>query len=156
GFAKSALEVAKAELHGIRRHPGLYLFVPLILLQTLFNDYNVGAFDTRLLNTSGTLAAGMMNTLTLLVCMMILFYTTESLQRERSTGFGAIAYATPLRTAALLAGKAIANAVLGVAIVFACLVGCLGILAFQGHVPLELLPFAIVWGLLLVPTFLLF
>src|SRR5262249_44235792 len=31
-----------------------------------------------------------------------------------------------------------------------------GILAFQGHVPLELLPFAIVWGLLLVPTFLVF
>ena len=55
----------------------------------------------------------MMNTLTLLVCMVILFYTTESLQRERGSGFGAIYYATPLRTAAMLAGKALANAVLG-------------------------------------------
>jgi ABC-type transport system involved in multi-copper enzyme maturation permease subunit len=113
GFVSGALEVARAELHGILRHPGLYLFVPLILLETLANDYNVGRFDEPLLNTAGTLAVGMMNTLTLLVSMMILFYTTESLQRERSTGFGAIAYATPLRTAALLAGKALANTVLG-------------------------------------------
>jgi len=156
GFVRGALEVAKAEVHGILRHPGLYLFVPLILLQTLVNDYLTGAFDTPLLYTSGTYAVAMMNTLTLLVSMMILFYTTESLQRERSTGFGAIAYATPLRTAALLAGKAMANTVLGVAIVVACLLGSLGILAYQGHVPLDLAPFALVWGLLLVPTFLLF
>jgi ABC-type transport system involved in multi-copper enzyme maturation permease subunit len=154
GFVSGALEVARAELHGILRHPGLYLFVPLILLETLANDYNVGRFDEPLLNTAGTLAVGMMNTLTLLVSMMILFYTTESLQRERSTGFGAIAYATPLRTAALLAGKALANTVLGLAIVLACLLGSLGILAFQGKVPLDLAPFVVVWGLLLVPTFL--
>src|SRR5262245_12230877 len=154
GFVNGALEVARAEMHGILRHPGLYLFVPLILVQVLLNEYNVGVYDTRLLNTSGSLAVGMMNTLTLLVCMMILFYTTEALQRERSTGFGAIAYSTPLRTAALLAGKALANTVLGVSIVGACLAGCLVTVAIQGKVPLDLGPFAIVWGLLLVPTFL--
>ncbi len=154
GFVGGTLEVARTELHGILRHPGLYLFVPLILVQVLLNDYNVGAFDTRLLNTPGLLATGMMNTLTLLVCMMILFYTTEALQRERSTGFGAIAYSTPLETAALLAGKALANSVLGVSIVAACLAGCLVTLGVQGRVPLDLVPFAVVWGLLLVPTFL--
>jgi ABC-type transport system involved in multi-copper enzyme maturation permease subunit len=154
GLVAGALAVARAELHGILRHPGLYLFVPLILVQTLANEYNVGAFDTRLLNTSGMLAVGMMNTLTLLVCMMILFYTTEGLQREKSTGFGAIAYSTPLRTAALLAGKALANTVLGVAIVGACLLGCAIIIGVQGQVPVDLLPFGLVWGLLLVPTFL--
>jgi len=156
GFLNGVLEVAGAELHGFLRHPGLYLFVPLILLQTLANEYQVGAFDTRLLYTSGLYAVGMMNTLTLLVCMIILFYTTESLQRERSTGFAAIAYASPLRTTALLAGKALANTVLGVSIVLACVIGSLAMLAVQGHVPLDLVPFALVWGLLLVPTFLLF
>ena len=54
--AIAAAEVARAELHGFLRHPGLYLFVPLILLQTLLNDYNVGAFDTKLFNTAGLLA----------------------------------------------------------------------------------------------------
>ena len=156
GFVKGVLEVAKTEVHGFLRHPGLYLFVPLILLQTLANDYQTGAFDTPMLYTTGLYAVGMFNTLTLLVCMMILFYTTESLQRERSTGFSAIAYATPLRTAALLAGKALANTLLGVSIVLACLIGSLVILAVQGHVPLDPVPFVLVWGLLLVPTFLLF
>src|SRR6185503_3914266 len=33
GFLNGVLEVARAELHGFLRHPGLYLFVPLILLQ---------------------------------------------------------------------------------------------------------------------------
>ena len=97
-----------------------------------------------------------LNTLTLLVSMLILFYTTESLERERSTGFGAIAYSTPLRTAALLAGKALANTVLGVTIVLASFIGSLGMLAWQGHVPLDPVPFVLVWGLLLVPTFLVF
>ena len=154
GFVAGTRTMAKAELHGFLRHPGLYLFVPLILLQTLINDYNTGAFDTRLLNTAGLLAVGMLNTLTLLVSMMILFYTTESLQRERSTGFGAIAYGTPLRTGALLAGKAVANTVLGVAIVLACLLGSFVILRIERNVPLDPMPFALVWGLLLVPTFL--
>ena len=154
GFLATMIEVMNTELYQLVRAPGLYLFVPLILIQTLLNEYGVGAFDTPLLSTSGTLASGMMNTLTLLICMVILFYTTESMQRERSTGFGAIYYATPLRTAAMLAGKALANTLLGLSIVFACFLGCLILLAVQGKVPLDPVPFVVVWGLLLVPTFL--
>jgi ABC-2 type transport system permease protein len=153
GVLATTLEVMRAELHQLVRAPGLYLFVPLILIQTLLNEYGVGAYDTPLLSTAGGLATGMMNTLTLLVCMVILFYTTESLQRERGSGFGAIYYATPLRTGAMLAGKVLANTVLALAIVLACLLGCMILLAVQGKVPLDLLPFAIVWGLLLVPTY---
>lgn len=154
GFAAGVLEVAKVEWHELLRHPGLYLFVPMILLQTFGSEFNIGAYDTKLLLTSGTLATSMMNTLTLLISLVILFYTTESLQRERSTGFGSIYYATPLRTAALLAGKALANTVLGLVIVLACFIGCLILLAIQGRTPLDPGPFLLVWGLLLVPTFL--
>jgi len=154
GALATMLEVARTELRQLVRAPGLYLFVPLILIQTLLNEYGVGAFDTPLLNTAGGLATGMMNTLTLLICMVILFYTTESLQRERSSGIGAIYYATPLRTAAMLAGKAAANTVLGMAIVFACFAGSLVVLLVQGKVPLDPAPFVVVWGLLLVPTYL--
>ena len=152
-FVASALEVARTELHELVRHPGLYLFVPLILLQVLASDFNVGAFDTRLLLTSGMLAQATMNTLTLLICSVILFYTVESLQREKSTAFGAIYYSTPLRTGAMLAGKALANTLLGLAIVAAAFVGCSILIAVQGKVGLDPRPFLIVWGLLLVPTF---
>jgi ABC-type transport system involved in multi-copper enzyme maturation permease subunit len=155
GFLAQMLEVARTEFRLLGRHPGLYLFVPLILLQIFGGLVDTGAFDTPRLQTPGLLAMGAMNTLTLLVSFVILFYTTESLQREGSTGIAPIAYSTPVRTAALLSGKALANALLGAAIVFTALIGCAIVLAIQGKVGFSLTPFVIVWGLLLLPTFLL-
>jgi hypothetical protein len=155
GFVSGTLQVAVTELKLLGRHPGLYLFVPLILIQIFGGLINVGAFDTPLLQTSGILAVSNMNTLTLLISMLILFYNTESLQREGSTAIGSIAYSTPIATGALLMGKAFANALLGAAIVVAALIGCAVVLAIQGQVAFHLAPFVIAWGLLLMPTFLL-
>ncbi|MEO5617474.1 MAG: hypothetical protein ABIS67_06855 [Candidatus Eisenbacteria bacterium] len=154
GFWAGALEVAATEFKLLGRHPGIYLFVPMILLEIFGDVVSVGAFDTPRLQTSGALAVSTMNTLTLLISMVILFYTTESLQRERSTRLGAISYASPLRTGALLLGKSLANMLLGAAIVTAALAGCGIVLAIQGKVGFDLVPFALVWGLLLMPTFL--
>ncbi len=155
GRLAGAWEVARVELRELRRHPGLYLFVPLILAQSLGSVITVAAFDTTRLLTPGTLAADAMNTLTLLVCLLLLFYTVESLQRERGTGFGAIHYATPLRTGSLLLGKALANTVVAAAVVLTVLASSVVMLAVQGKVPFRLEPFLLCWGLLLTPTFLL-
>ena len=154
GFWSGTAEVARTELRLLGRHPGLYLFVPMILIQLFGGVIETGAFDTPLLQTSGTLAVAAMNTLSLLVCMVILFYTTESLQRERSTRLDAITYGSPLDTRALLLGKSIANTVLGAAILVAGLAGCAIVLAVQGKVAFDFAPFTLVWGLLLLPTFL--
>ncbi len=155
GLWRGALEVARIEWAELVRHPGLYLFVPMILLQVFGSVVEVGAFDTPMLNTPGILAVKQMNTLSLLVCLLLLFYTAESLQRERSTGFATIHHATPLGTASLLLGKCLANAFLGLAVVLTTLIGCAIVLAVQGQVPFAIGPFALVWGLLLVPTFVL-
>ena len=156
GLLRGTLEVARVELRELRHQPGLYLFVPLILLQVIGSSLlALGPFDTPLLLTPGTLAARTMNTLTLLVCMLLLFYTVESLMRERAAGLAEVLYATPLRSGALLFGKAIANSVVGVVVVVAAFLGCAIALLVQGTVALESGPFLIVWGLLLVPTFLL-
>ena len=50
---------------------------------------------------------------------MLLFYTVETLERERSTRLAAIAFATPIRTASLLLGKAVALAAVALAVVLA-------------------------------------
>jgi ABC-2 type transport system permease protein len=155
GYVQSIWLVARCELRELRSQPGLYLFVPMIILQTVgTSSLAEGAFGTPLLQTPGTMAVGQMNTLTLLVCLLLLFYTVESLRREQTTGLASIHYATPIRTSALLFGKAAANSMVGVVIVVANLLACLAVLAAQGKVRLELWPFAVVWGLLLVPTFL--
>ncbi|MGZ3458718.1 MAG: M1 family aminopeptidase, partial [Archangium sp.] len=73
----------------------------------------------------------------------------------RACGFAPIHDATPVRTASVLLGKALANGVVGVAILLAVGVG--GVLAqlSQGRAPLSFAPYLLVWGLLLLPTFLL-
>jgi ABC-2 type transport system permease protein len=154
GFFRGVYLAAKVELQELRSQPGLYLFVPLILLQTIGTSLLAqGAFQTPLLVTPGTVAVASMNTLTLCICLLLLFYTVESLERERLTRLAAIQLATPIRTSSLLLGKALANSVVGVAILLAALAGCIAVLLFQGTVGIALFPFAVTWGLLLIPTF---
>jgi len=153
GLVAGIIEVARAELRELRHQPGLYLFVPLILLQTVsIALVRVGAFDTPLLSTPGTLAVGSMNTLTLLLGLLLLFYTVESLERENARGLASIYYATPVRTAGILFGKALANSLVGVVILAAAWLACWIVLLVQGKVGMQLTPFLLTWGLCLVPT----
>ena len=156
GFVRGMIEVARVELRELRSQPGLYLFVPLILIQVLLTStVAIGAFDSPLLLTPGALAARTTRTLTLLLPLLLTFYTVESLNRERATGLAAIHYATPLRSTALLFGKTIASSLLGIAVAAAALLGALIVLLVQGDVPIDLTPFALMWGGLLVPTLIL-
>jgi len=85
---------------------------------------------------------------------MLMFYTVESLERERTTGFSQILYATPLRTAALLSGKALANSAVAIIVLLASLAASAIALLVQHTVPFSFGPYLLVWGLLLIPTFL--
>jgi ABC-type transport system involved in multi-copper enzyme maturation permease subunit len=153
GLIAGALEVARVEIHELRSTPGLYLFVPIILLQILGGTLvGVGFFDTPLLNTPGTLAGSLLNTLTVCLALLLLFYTAESLERERRTGLGSLTYAAPLRTTSLLLGKALANTVVAAVVILASLLGCAIILLIQGKVPFDAKPFVLVWGVLLLIT----
>jgi len=155
GFLGSTARVARGELRGLLSQVGLYLFIPLILVQTLgSNLLALGAFQTELLLTSGDLAVRSMNTLTFLLCLLLMFYTVESLERERASGVAPILFSSPVGTGPVLLGKALANSLVGVAVVLATFIGCLIALLIQGQVRIELWPFVLVWGFLLVPTFL--
>jgi ABC-2 type transport system permease protein len=156
GLVRGVWDVLRFELRELKSQPGLYLFVPIILLQTLGTCLvAVGAFDTPVLITPGTIAVRSMNTLTLLVCLLTLFYTVESLRRERNTGLFSVYYATPVRTTSVLFGKVLANTVVGLVVVLGTFVGAAIALLIQGKVAIDLRPFLLVWGVLLIPTFLL-
>ncbi|MDH4036004.1 MAG: M1 family aminopeptidase [Candidatus Krumholzibacteria bacterium] len=154
-FVASVRRVARTELHELLRQAGLYIFFPLILIQCLGNVLvAVGAFDTPLLLTPGMTAVAAANQLVTFVCFLLMFYTVESLEREKATGFAPILFASPLRTTAFLTGKALANSVIAVAILVAAFIACAIALLIQHTVPLSLSPYLLVWGLLLLPTFL--
>ncbi|MBL8961854.1 MAG: ABC-2 transporter permease, partial [Gemmatimonadetes bacterium] len=134
--------------------PGLYLFVPLVVLQVISNALlALGAFDTPLLRTPGQLAATQMELLTAYVTLLLVFYAVESLERERATRLNAIHDALPIHTSALLAGKGVALGVVVGVIVLACLLGAAILVLAQGNVPFALTPFLLLWLLLLLPTF---
>ena len=155
GFLSGTVAIARAELRELRGQPGLYLFVPLILLQIIGSSlFALGAFDTPVLLTSGTVAVRSLNTITFLVCLLLLFYSVESLSRELRNGADSLVFSTPVKTSALLAGKAIANSFVGMVVVIGAFLGAAISILIQGKTAVELGPFALVWGVLLFPTFL--
>ena len=155
GLLRGIFHVARVEVRELASQPGLYIFVPLIILESVVANFiAVGAFQTPLLLTSGTIAVGSMNTLTLLVCLLLLFYTVESLLREQHTRLASIHHATPIRSTAILFGKCLANSLVAIAIMLAAFIGCTIVLIVQGKVPINFGPFLLIWGVLLSVTFL--
>ncbi|MFL6263643.1 MAG: ABC transporter permease [Thermoanaerobaculia bacterium] len=154
GFLRNAWSVTRFELQELAAQPGLYIFIPFILLALYisYRDTRGAEFDSPMLLTPGTAAVQGMSFLVFALGLLFLFYTVESLERERISGTAPLFYATPVPTGAIVTGKIAANlAVLGVA-----LLGAFGVVALmmsgQGKVPMEIGPFLIIWGLLLTPT----
>ncbi len=148
-----AYHVAKAELAELRSSPGLYLFTPLILLQTIATSLvEVGFLDTGLLITPGTFAVKTMGPLAFWLCLLLMFYVVNSLEREKSTQLAAIAYATPIRTGSIFLGKGAALLAVALVIMAAVALGGVILLQVQQKVGFAIGPFLVVWGLLLVPT----
>ncbi len=156
GLVAGAWTVLRAELAELRSSPGLYLFIPILVIESLGpNLVAVGAFDTPLLLTSGTFAVRSFNALTTMVCLLLLYYAVETLWRERHTRLAAISMATPTRTGSILMGKALAVGLVGLIVLLLELAVAAGFLLYQGKVGFEIVPFALIWGVLLVPTLLL-
>jgi ABC-type transport system involved in multi-copper enzyme maturation permease subunit len=153
GLLAGAWAVARAEMTELRSSPGLYLFIPLLVLESTGpNLIAVGAFDTPLLMTSGTFAARSLAAMTVMICLLLTFYTVESLWRERKTRLDSISAATPVRSGSVLLGKSIANSFVAIVVLLAELLVAVAWMLWQGKVRLDPWPFLLVWGLLLVPT----
>lgn len=146
--------VARAESKELASTPGLYLFVPLILIQVIATSIlALGAFDTPLLRTPGQLANTQMQLITAYVTLLLMFYAVESLERERGTRLNAIHDVLPIATGAMLVGKGLALGVVIAVIVGVCLVASAILLLVQGTVAFSITPFALLWVGLLLPTF---
>ena len=159
GFWKAARVIARSEIRDLVVRPGMYLFVPLILFQVLSTTVlAIGPFNSRILLTSGALAVNQLNTLNLLICFLLLFYTVESLHKERSRRLHEIFSSTPVGTGAVLLGKTLGNSVVAGFILLAALIGDAIMIGWQqlfggSPVGFDAFPFMATWGLVLIPTF---
>jgi ABC-type transport system involved in multi-copper enzyme maturation permease subunit len=152
GFLKDTLEIARVESLVLARHPAMWILIPLVVLNaTIDAIYATGSLDTPLLLTPGVSAVGSLVELTFALCLLLMFYTVESLRREQSTRLDAIAFATPPRTSSLILGKAIANGLVGAVTLLAVFATCAVLLLRQGTVPLDPWPYVVVYGFLVGP-----
>jgi hypothetical protein len=99
--------------------------------------------------TSGQHAVGAFNTLTLLICFLLLFFMVDALERERSTGILQIVYSTPHPTSALVLGKNLAMIVLAVLILAASFLAGSFVVALESQLAPQIGPYLIVRGLLM-------
>ena len=158
GFLPAARAIGRAEVRELLVRPGMYLFVPLILWESVSQGLlALGPFDSPLLLTSGTMAARQFNTLSLLVCILLLFYTVESLGKERAHRLAEIYRATPAGTGAMLLGKTAGNVVVAALVLGTALIASGAIIAVRQLLGepagFALWPFVAAWGGVMVPTF---
>ncbi len=154
GFLASTWHILRAELAELRGQPSIYVFITLVLLMIPEGGLNRhGVYGASLLLTAGTMARATLSLIGLLVCLLLLFFTVESLQREKITGFGSIFYALPFRTSALLLAKGLAGAVIVSVTLAGSVALCLALLALQEGTRFEVWPFVVVWCGVLPATF---
>ena len=153
GFQRAAAAIARGEIRDLLIRPGMYLCVPLILWMTTARADRI---DTLL--TPGISATIHYVDMSIMLCLLLLFYTVESLHKERSRRMHEIFTSAPVGTGAILFGKALGNSVMAAFILAAALLVNAGMIVHQqvtGGTPVsfELWPFAAVWGAVLLPTF---
>lgn len=141
----------------LARNPGIWLLGALILMDTFmralhFQDPVTGS---PLLLTPGHLAVELSSRAPALLCLMLLLGIVESLERDRSARMAPLVDASPIPPSSLFLGRIGANLALAGLTLAAQFLLCLGLLAFQGTVPIRLEPFLLAWGALTVPTLLL-
>ena len=159
GFWRAALAITRSEVRDLVARPALYFFVPIILLLAISETImGYGPMGSRILLTPGSVADQQLANLNMLIVLLLLFYTVESLHKERGRGMEEIFNSVPVGTGAMLLGKTLGNAAMAGLILFAALVSGAGIIVYEqlvndSPVGYDLLPFAAVWGTVLVPTF---
>ena len=158
GFVEAATAIGRAEVRELVVRAGMYLFVPLILYQSISQSlFALGPLDSPLLLTSGAMAARQFNTLSLLVCILLLFYTVESLNKERAQRFAEIFRSTPVGTGAMLLGKTAGNVAVAGMLLAAALIASWAVITVRqllgDPVGFDLWPFLAAWGAVMVPTF---
>ena len=155
GLWRAAVTIMRTEMGALRRQPGLYIFVPLIALVSAGGSIiRTGLFSTRRIITSGFVAASAWDTIAIYVAMLLLIYTVEMLERDHASGVNALEDALPVRTGSILLGKLLALCVVTVLPLLAtAALLSLVVLGEKSGGPFSLEPFALLWGLLLFPSF---
>ncbi len=141
--------VLVAELRALARRPSLYLFALLLSgVVTEFGGTEADAYGSTAILTGGGIAVSAMPAVTILMCLFLLFVVVESLHRDRTSGFEAILFSSPVPTSALVSGRMLAVFAVVSLLSAVCIASGASLLLAQGRWPTS--PGTSLWQLLLV------
>lgn len=156
GRLSSLFVLARSDLKNWAQQPALYLFAAFILGMTLefSSEASTNLLGAQPLLTPGTAAVGTIAILSGLLCLLLLFVTTESLHRDATSSFEVLLHSSPVKTSIFWISKCVSGTLLSVIILSLCAGLLLSTIAGRGIVLPTIWPFVGVWGIALVPTFL--
>ncbi|MCA9782925.1 MAG: hypothetical protein KC518_05035 [Candidatus Cloacimonetes bacterium] len=154
GVCGSLLSVARIEFLRLVRHPGIWLFLLLAVLLVGEHASTVqGVFGSRVIHRAGSLAIGLLGTVAILGCLLLLFVVVDSLDRPRRTGLFPLQPTAPSSRVAQLLGSQLAGAGILLLLLLAMTVAGVCVLLSRADAAIEVGPFVWVWSGVLVPTF---
>jgi ABC-type transport system involved in multi-copper enzyme maturation permease subunit len=142
----AALEV---EFRLLRAERSLIVLLPLaIVLSTL--EITVFRVVPEI-SYSATYASNTASTLLLFIIGIIVFYTGEAMHRDRELRIEPVLWSTPVPNSVILLSKFLVTFLLSFLLIG--LVGLTAMLvqAMRGHTPVEITPFVLVYGVVLLP-----
>ena len=156
GFIAGSAMVLRVELRDTARQPSFFLFAALLLaLIPEVAGAEPDSYGGLLVLSTGDAAVRLLPLVTVLVTLSLLVIVTESMHRDRATGFDAIVHATPVATGALLAGRALAAFVVATALTLGSGIVAGIVVGLQPGATVALAPLILVFAAVMLPTFVL-
>ncbi len=145
--------VAAAEIRLLSHERSLFILVPLLAVVLWSSmETRTGPFDAEIIPVSSEVARGMFWTLVMFLFGTTTFFIGETLYREREEGVADMLHCYPVPETAIIGGKVLANLVLCAALVGVALLTAVAYQLVHKGGPIELKPFATLFGGYLVPT----
>lgn len=147
-IAKTSAALA-VEFRLLRAERGLVIIVPLAIVLSVFElaFYRV----TPEFSYSITYASSTASTVLLFLVGIVVFYTGESLHREREVKIEPVVWSTPAPNSVFLLSKWLATVLLALALVITVGLTAIVVQLVRGHTPVDLAAYLTVYGVVLVP-----
>lgn len=138
------------EFRLLRAERSLVVVAPLVVLLC---GLELALYEVaRGVSYSATYAARTEGTLLLFLFAVAVFYTGETMHRDRDLRIESLLWSAPVPNAVLLFSKFTATLLLSLSVVVPVGLAAVGVQAYKGHAPLELQKYLTTYALILVPS----
>ena len=144
------IAAVETEFRLLRSERSLIVLIPLVVLLSIF-DLAFFRVDPEI-SYSVTYATGTGKVLLFFLVGLIIFFTGETMHRDREVKVRPIVWSTPAPNSVLLLSKCFATALLALALLAVVGLVAIVIQVFRGHTPVDFTAYIVIYGVVVVPS----